>query len=102
LRDYYVITPEDERERVLGVCGLGIIWEDLAEIKSLAILEDFHTKGLGSSLVRACLDEAESLGLNKVFTLTYAPEFFKNFGFRVVDKSVLPHKIWADVSSLQA
>ena len=81
---------------IYGVCGLGICWEDLAEIRSLAVSEDAQDKGFGSRLVEVCLDEAKSLGLSRVFTLTYVPGFFKRFGFIEVEKVVLPHKVWAD------
>jgi len=95
LRAYYVLETVPG-ERIQGVCGLGICWKDLAEIESLAIAEAFQGQGLGRKLVDACLREAAALGLDKVFTLTYVPEFFVKRGFHEVDKSCLPHKIWAD------
>ena len=95
LRAYYVLET-DPGKRIQGVCGLGICWKDLAEIESLAITEAFQGQGLGRKLVDACLREAAALGLHKVFTLTYVPEFFIKRGFYEVDKSCLPHKIWAD------
>jgi amino-acid N-acetyltransferase len=88
--------PSENRNAIYGVCGLGICWEDLAEIKSLAVSEHEQGKGSGSKLVEACLAEARSLGLSRVFTLTYIPGFFERFGFKEVEKLVLPHKIWAD------
>ncbi|RLC29196.1 MAG: N-acetyltransferase [Deltaproteobacteria bacterium] len=96
LRDYFVLEEDGPGHSIHGVCGLGICWEDLAEIKSLAVGEDYQGKGAGSRLVEKCLQEALSLGLKKVFVLTYIPGFFVRFGFSEVDKSVLPHKIWAD------
>ncbi len=96
LRDYFVLEPQDRERPVLGVCGLRICWEDLAEIKSLAISEAYQGRGSGSGLVMACLEEARAFGLKRVFTLTYLPDFFKKIGFKEVDKAVLPHKIWAD------
>jgi len=96
LRDYFVLEDNEQAHTISGVCGLGICWEDLAEIRSLAVSEDQQGKGLGSRLVEKCLKEAEFLGLKRVFVLTYVPEFFKTLGFEEVDKSVLPHKIWAD------
>jgi amino-acid N-acetyltransferase len=71
-------------------------WEDIAEIRSLAILPEYQSNKLGSKLVEACLSEAVMLGIYKIFVLTYKPKFFEKFGFKQVDKSVLPHKIWAD------
>ena len=83
-------------QMVKGEKRLGICWEDLAEIRSLAIVEDRQGKGFGSQLVEACLEEARSFGIKKVFTLTTVPEFFLTLDFKVVEKSILPHKIWAD------
>lgn len=96
LRDYFVLSDHAQEQIIRGVCGLGICWEDLAEIRSLAVSEDQQGKGSGSQLVETCLKEADALGLKRVFVLTYVPAFFEKIGFRKVDKSVLPHKIWAD------
>lgn len=96
LRDFYIIEDNHQGHSIVGVCALGICWEDLAEIRSLAIAEGHQGKGFGSQLVEICLKEAASLGLKKIFTLTYIPDFFVRLGFREVEKSVLPHKIWAD------
>jgi amino-acid N-acetyltransferase len=96
LRDFYIIEENHQRHSIVGVCALGICWEDLAEIRSLAIAEGHQGKGFGSQLVEICLKEATSLGLKKIFTLTYIPDFFVRLGFKEVEKSVLPHKIWAD------
>jgi amino-acid N-acetyltransferase len=96
LRDFYIIEENHQRHSIVGVCALGICWEDLAEIRSLAIAEGHQGKGFGSQLVEICLKEATSLGLKKIFTLTYIPDFFVRLGFKEVEKAVLPHKIWAD------
>jgi amino-acid N-acetyltransferase len=96
LRDFYVFEDGSHASHILGVCGLGICWENLAEVKSLAVDEAHQNNQLGTNLVETCLEEAKMLGLEKVFTLTYAPDFFARMGFKRIDKSVLPHKIWAD------
>ncbi len=97
VRGYFVLDDATgEPHRVAGVCGLGICWEDLAEIRSLAVSEAACGKGYGTKLVKACLKEARALGIKRVFALTYAPDFFAKMGFQEVDKSVLPHKIWGD------
>ena len=95
LRAYFVLEPA-AGDRIQGVCGLGICWKDLAEIESLAVAEAYQGKGFGRMLMDACLREAAALGLDKVFTLTYVPDFFIKRGFYEIDKSQLPHKIWAD------
>ena len=93
LRDFYVC---EEDGRLLGTSALHIIWEDLAEVRSVAVAEDAGRRGIGSQVVGACLQEARALGLKRIFCLTYKPEFFAKFGFSVVDKSELPHKVWGD------
>ena len=94
LRDYNVF--EDEHGRIIGTAALNVSWDDLAEIRSLAVIEDCQARGLGRRLVEHCLSDAITLGIYRVFTLTYQPEFFRKLGFSEVDKAVLPHKIWAD------
>lgn len=93
VRDFYVY---EEDGKLLGVCAIHIMWEDLAELRSVAVAEEVGRRGIGSQLVQACLAEARELGLKKVFCLTYKPNFFGKFGFRVVDKAELPHKVWRD------
>ena len=95
IRDYFV-SVDGEDDRVTGVCCTHIVWEDLAEIRSLAVEEAEHDKKIGSRLVDACLSDAVTLGIFRIFTLTYVPDYFKRFGFEIVDKSLLPHKVWAD------
>jgi amino-acid N-acetyltransferase len=95
LRDFYVAEDSGEG-KVLGACTLCISWDDLGEIRSLAVAEEAQSRGLGSKLVEACLAEAVDLGLSRVFVLTLIREFFSRFGFREIEKSQLPQKIWAD------
>ncbi|HUT24680.1 MAG TPA: N-acetyltransferase [Sumerlaeia bacterium] len=93
LRDLFVY---DEGDGVRGCCALHITWKDLAEVKSLAVDPAFHGRGIGSALARACLEEARSFGLPRVFALTAIPEFFTRLGFDRIEKSELPHKIWGE------
>jgi amino-acid N-acetyltransferase len=94
LRDIFVY--EDEEGRIAGCCGLHILWEDLAEIRSLAVLEPHQRQGIGRTLVEACISEAGGLGIGRVFTLTYQVDFFERLGFRTVDKNMFPQKVWWD------
>ncbi|MGQ9508570.1 MAG: N-acetyltransferase [Thermodesulfobacteriota bacterium] len=93
LRDFFVYL---QNRKVVGICALHICWENLGEIRSLAVQEEVRRKGIGAKLVKACLLEAKELGVKRVFALTYQPEFFKRLGFKEADKTTLPHKIWAD------
>ncbi|MCX8070116.1 MAG: N-acetyltransferase [Thermodesulfovibrionales bacterium] len=93
LRDFYVC---EEKGKVVGVCALRILWEDLAEIRSLAVVEEWKKRGIGKKLVSLCLNEAKELGIKKVFALTYQTEFFKKLNFKEIHKKKLPQKIWGD------
>lgn len=93
IRDFYVFV---EGDRVVGTAALNICWEDLAEVRSLVVDESFAGRGIGKQLVEACLSEARTLGIGRVFALTYQQVFFEKLGFSVIEKSELPQKIWGD------
>jgi len=94
LRDYFVCVEDDGE--VIGSAAVHLMWEDLAEVRSLAVRDDRMGRGVGTQLVEACISEAIVLGITRVFALTYKPGFFEKLGFKQVDKSELPHKIWSD------
>ncbi len=93
IRDFNVYT---EGKNIYGCCALHVDWEDLSEIKSLAVANSKSDRGIGKRLLARCLKEAKALKVKKVFALTYIPEFFEKFGFKMVDKEELPHKIWSE------
>jgi len=93
IRDFFVVR---EGNQVIACAGLHIDWIDLAEIKSLAAIEEDQHQGIGSSLVQACLNEAKELGITTVYCLTRRPSFFEEQGFHLVDKMELPRKVWGD------
>ncbi len=95
VRDFSVFEKK-KGGSMIGVCALHVCWEDLAEIRSLAVREQYQGEGIGSALVRAALAEAQDLGIRRVFTLTYRPDFFNKHGFNIVDKATLPQKVWAE------
>ena len=93
LRDFSVFT-DPESGSIDGCCALQFCWEDLAEIRSLAVRPDRMGKNIGRQLIDAALLEARAYRIHKVFTLTYRPDFFNKFGFSVIDRTELPLKIW--------
>ena len=91
IQGYFII---ELNKKIIGCSALAVSWEDLAEIKSLAVSPSHGRKGLGTKLVEACEREARKIGIKKIFVLTYVPEFFGKLGFKRVPKETLPHKIW--------
>ncbi len=95
LRDFFVCYDEESLQ-MQGICAMSIIWDNLAEIRSLYVEEQFRGMGIGRNLVEACISEAITLELYRIFTLTYKKEFFRHLGFLEVDRSSLSEKIWTD------
>jgi len=94
IRSYTVVKSDDF---IIGFVALHIHTPTLAEVRSLVVDPSFRGDGIGAELVRVVLDEAKSLGLKEVLSLTYAQEFFERLGFFEIPKENLPeHKIWAD------
>lgn len=93
MRDFFVA---EEGGKVVGCAALHISWEDLAEVKSLAVEEGSLRKGLGKLLVEKCVKEASDLGIKRVFALTLIPDFFKKLGWKTISKKKLPQKIWGE------
>ncbi len=95
LRDFIVAEYLDLSE-VVGCCALSITWEGLAEVRSLVVTEGARGQGIGRRLVEACISDALTFGIYKVFVLTYQVDFFRKLGFQEVSKDILPQKVWAD------
>jgi amino-acid N-acetyltransferase len=93
VRDFHVAVEDD---KVVGVCGLSIVWANMAEVYALAVDPAYRGKGIGRRLVLQCIDEAEELGIKRLMTLTYEKEFFTRCGFEIVDRASLPLKVWSE------
>jgi amino-acid N-acetyltransferase len=92
LRAFQVATREDGT--IVGCVAVDATWDFLVEIRSLAVSREFHRHGVGRMLMDAALADARAFGAREAFTLTYVPDFFSRFGFSVVSRDTLPHKVW--------
>jgi len=90
----FVVAEEDGR--IVGCAAVDIFWADLAEVKSLAVAEGRHGRGIGRMLVEAAEADARKLGIKKLFVLTYEKGFFLSRGFAPVDRGTLPEKVWRE------
>ena len=95
LRDFWVFEDPDN-QKVVGCCALQFCWENLAEIRSLAVAPEYTDKGIGTILTERTIQEAVFFKIKDLFTLTYREEFFLKFGFTPIDKNELPIKVWSD------
>lgn len=93
LREFTVAVDQD---KVVGAGSLHIIWEDLAEIRALAVAPEYANKGIGRGLVSNFIDEARELAIPRVFALTYQDGFFEKCGFKIIEKDDLPQKVWKE------
>lgn len=94
VRDFYVAVTR--RGTVVGCCALHVVWEDLAEIKSLVVKQDYRKHNLGTKLVDLCIQDAQEIGVKRIFTLTYVPKFFEKNKFKNIEKKYLPAKVWRE------
>ena len=93
IREFFVYKTD---EQIVGVASLHVVWEDLAELRSMAVHPNYQCRGIGKALALRCIEEGRELCIKKVFLLTYKKEFFAKVGFQLVDKSELPQKVWSD------
>ena len=94
IRSYILAKNGSE---IIGFGALHFHADNLAEIRSLVVKEDFRGQGVGKGIIQNLLKEGKEMGLNEVFTLSYQRSFFEALGFHEISKEKLPpHKIWAD------
>jgi amino-acid N-acetyltransferase len=93
VRDFIVVADGD---KVIGTCSLHIFWEDLAEVRSLAVDSNYQGQSWGEQLMKAIIEDARQLGVLRLFTLTTIPIFFEKFGFTISTKEQLPQKTWSE------
>jgi amino-acid N-acetyltransferase len=95
LQTLQVVRVPGTPSQLAGVGALQVAWEDLAEVRSLAVVPEFRGRGLGRELSLALEREAKELSIKRMFVLTYVPDFFLKLGYRIVSLDTLPQKIWA-------
>jgi amino-acid N-acetyltransferase len=95
----YSMTETREVLNLIVACGsLHVLWEDIAEVRALAIHPDYQHLGLGSKLVEYMKKEARRLGIHRLFTFTMTEEFFSSLGFKKIKRKELPPKVWGECS----
>lgn len=89
---------ESSQDEVVGCGALHVMWEDLAEVRTLAASKDWRGQGVGHALMESLLEEASALGVARVFCLTFEVDFFKGHGFEVMaDQSVVDPVVYSEL-----
>jgi len=92
--DLFVVAEMDGQ--VVGCGSLCRLGNDLVEIRSLGLRDEYQGKGIGSLLVNELTAQARRLKIPKIMALTYAVDFFLRNGFSIVEKEIFPEKVWTD------
>jgi amino-acid N-acetyltransferase len=92
VQEFWVAADDDDR--VLGCGALHVMWEDLAEIRTVAVAPGHRGRKIGHQIVARLLDVARDLGVARVFCLTFETRFFGSFGFTEIDGAPVPHSVY--------
>jgi amino-acid N-acetyltransferase len=91
----FVVAEQDGK--VIGFGALHVMWEDLAEVRTLAVAEGVKRKGIGAAMLAELISRAERLGVRRVFCLTFEEEFFKAHGFSVISDIPIDAETYAEM-----
>ncbi len=83
--------------QVAGCGALHVMWEDLAEVRTVAVRPELKGRGLGSALLTALLEDARDLGVARVFCLTFETAFFGRHGFQRIDGQAVEPEVYAEL-----
>lgn len=91
----FIVAEQDE---VLVGCGaLHILWEDLAEVRTVAVQEGLHKQGIGHQILESIIERAREVGVEKIFCLTFQTEFFGRHGFEVIEGTPVDPDVYAEL-----
>ena len=93
IRNFIIALHKDE---IIGCCAIAFFSQEIAEVRSLAVREDFQKRGVGRLMVEKAEEILREEGIMTAFALTYSDHFFENLGYSRVDKMKFPQKIWLD------
>jgi amino-acid N-acetyltransferase len=93
IQEFVVLENES---KIVGCGALHVSWENLAEIKALAVSDKYKGHGFGRKIVEILQENAKNLGVIRVFALSFKPKFFMKLGYEIIPKETLPHKIWSE------
>lgn len=90
-------VTDDDESTVVGCGALHVIWQDLAEVRTIATDPEFSGRGIGSAILTRLLEMAEAVGVQRVFVLTFEVDFFERFGFRELEGTPVEPKVYEEI-----
>jgi amino-acid N-acetyltransferase len=95
VQEFWVAATRDGE--IIGCGALHVMWEDLAEIRTVAVSRDHQGRGVGNEIVLALLDAARDVGVSRVFVLTFAVDFFRRHGFAEIHGQTTTPDVYAEL-----
>jgi amino-acid N-acetyltransferase len=90
-------TVAVEGDQVVGCGALHVLWEDLAEVRTVAVAENLRGKGVGHKILDSIIDRADKIGVKRIFCLTFETKFFGSHGFEVIEGTPVEPEIYAEL-----
>lgn len=87
----------DGNDQVIGCGALHVMWDDLAEVRTLAVDESWHGRGVGHALLEELLAQGERLGVSRLFCLTFEVDFFARHGFHEIEGTPVAPEVYAEL-----
>jgi amino-acid N-acetyltransferase len=82
---------------VVGCGALHVLWEDLAEVRTVAVLQEMHGRGIGNQIMIKILENAKDIGVKKVFCLTFETKFFGSHGFKEIEGTPVSPEVYQEM-----
>ncbi len=82
---------------VVGCGALHVLWEDLAEVRTVAVAKEFHKQGIGHQILQAIIERAHTVGVKRIFCLTFQTQFFGSFGFVEIHGTPVEADVYAEL-----
>lgn len=90
-------TVAVENDQVVGCGALHVLWEDLAEVRTVAVSENLRGKGVGHQILESIVERADAIGIQRIFCLTFETEFFGRHGFEVIEGTPVEPDVYKEL-----
>ena len=95
--DVQEFTVAVDGDKVVGCGALHVLWEDLAEVRTVAVEASYRGQGIGHAIVERVIDRAREVGVERIFCLTFETEFFGHHGFTEIEGAPVEPEVYAQL-----